>query len=198
MADISLVRGDTRNIQLSVTDSASAVVNITDAVLKFAAKCDLDEPNDEAFVFKRSYDQDEIEITDAVNGVALIKILPADTAEDEPGDWKFDVELTRRGTEIVNTTGGGATASVTLGSTTITCTAVDLSSVKRGDIIALVSGNPENAQSITVESVDDAANTLETDFDGWVTEAGLEFIIYRGIRDTVVSGTFTITPDVVR
>ena len=97
MTDLTLTRGDSRNYQISILESDNVTpVDITDGILKFAAKKRMRDPNSEAQIFKTSYTADEIQITDAPNGQALLKIIISDTANDDPGTLRWEYGNHRR------------------------------------------------------------------------------------------------------
>jgi hypothetical protein len=192
MTDITMTRGDSRNISLEVNDSGGADVDLTGAVIKFAAKCDIDEANEDAVIFKTSYSSDEIEVTNAVQGEAVIKLLVDDTNIDAPNTYQFAVEVTRQGSVVHNS---GAVSTAT-GSGDLTFSSPLPTAVKVGDIVLLTNAvNPENQKPITVVAV--AGSVVTTDYTGWLTETGRTFEVHRGIRDTVAKGTLTLEADIV-
>lgn len=197
MTDLILTRGDSRNYLLEFKeDDGVTVVDITDSVVKMAAKPTGCETNDDAIFILRSYDNAEVEITDAINGEATAKLLADHTVDAPVGDHVWDVELTRRGATV--TTAG--TAAVTNDSGDITISGIpDILVIKRGDIIQCSSANSENTKNLTITQVDPLAGTISVDYTKWVTESGMSYTVYRGDRKTPtgLSGKFTINQDVV-
>lgn len=88
---ISMTRGDNHEINITVKDQVGTVVNITGARIRFTTQT---LPTDLAKDSNNGVS--EVELTDAVNGVAQIKIVPNDTAGStpkEPGSYLFDIEM---------------------------------------------------------------------------------------------------------
>ena len=101
MTDLTLKRGDSRNYQVTITEDDNVTpIDLTDSIIKFSIKENNDGPNAEALVFKTSYAADEVEITDAVNGVCLVKLRKADTVDDCDGVFSWDLELSRQGDTV--------------------------------------------------------------------------------------------------
>jgi len=91
--EIEIVRGTSKNFELSVCDDAGAFVDLTGARLIATVKCDLRE--DRISIQKDSQvGPAEIEIytqTGDTLGKALIKFAPSDTQNLDPGEYIFDV-----------------------------------------------------------------------------------------------------------
>lgn len=89
-----MYRGDTADFDLVVTQNGSPV-NLTGSTLRFTAKRRVTDGDADAIFSKSSASATEIEITDAVNGLATVHGLPADTA-GLAGKTKlfYDVQVT--------------------------------------------------------------------------------------------------------
>lgn len=105
MSDITMPRGDTRAWTVTCSRSG-APINITGASIVMTGRLRL---NDVDKVFSRSGT-----VTDALNGVATVTMLPVDTTSLPPEDTTlvYDVELTEA---------GGAVSTVVSGSLVVTC-----------------------------------------------------------------------------
>lgn len=97
-ANFTVYRGDNNDLDLAVTKSGNPV-NLTGATLRFTAKLDKADPDADAVIAKVSTDSSQIEITDAVNGLATVHILPADTFDLE------DVSVLFYDAQVVDGTG---------------------------------------------------------------------------------------------
>lgn len=96
LADINdFFRGDNRDLDVVVKDSAGSIVNITGATFKFTVK---DKKSDTAFLFQKTTTlATEILITDAPVGEVTVFILPADTSSLSVFNERalfYDLEIT--------------------------------------------------------------------------------------------------------
>jgi len=96
-ANITMYRGDNRTERVTVKDGDGVALPITGAKVWFTVKEDLDDA-DSAAVFQRKNtaaggSDTEILITDGVNGVVEIYIVPANTSSLENGKFEFDVQV---------------------------------------------------------------------------------------------------------
>lgn len=191
MTDFSVYRGDSKTIQVTITDSVTSnPIDLTEAILRFAVKRRTDLSNDDAEIFKTSYDASEIEITDAVNGVCVIKLEPADN--DLPlGSYCWDLELTRKGSFSTST----GTFDVTTGSNVLDADgAVDFSKFEIAYVIETTGAGPGNTARLVITSIDTVNRTITTDnYDQFTTETGLTHSTFIGNRKTVASGQYTVT-----
>lgn len=101
--DKELVRGDDRDLPLVFAgprpnpQTAGTPINLTGALITFTAK--LIRANgagvhaDAPSIRKTSDDTAEIEVMDAVNGVAVVHLVGADTRFLPPGVYAYDVQL---------------------------------------------------------------------------------------------------------
>lgn len=86
---ISLIRGTSKTILLSVTTSAGKPVDLTGATLFFTVK--VREEDEMPLIHKSSVDIAQIEVTDAIGGAAKIYLNPEDTHDTDIGQYMFDV-----------------------------------------------------------------------------------------------------------
>jgi len=64
MTDISIVRGDSRNFNVTIYESDGITpIDITEAVLRFAVKGSVYDNNSRSIIFKQSYYPDQLQIT---------------------------------------------------------------------------------------------------------------------------------------
>lgn len=194
--DLTLVRGDAAQYDLTILNSQGSPVDLTGAVVKFGVKKYLSDPNSSAIVLKRSYDDAEVEITAAASGRCSVYVLPEDTIPKTPGTLQWEVEVTRQGAAVTGT----GTLAVTANSGVVACTGVNMALIKPGQVIVPAGTGPENNIPVTVVSVDEAGNTFTTDYTGWTTQGGITFSAKRGDRHTPdgLSGTFFLVADVVQ
>lgn len=191
LTDIVLIRRNSRRYRFTVTDNAQnppVPVNLTDSIVKFAVKKKTTQTNLGATILKTSYDPAQIVMTDPVAGIFTVVIAIEDTSDDCLGSFVWDANVTRRDGVSTNT----GTMDFTASSESILCTGVDFDALQVGDIVVPAGAN---TSPFTVISVDEASNTITTDRTDFATETGAAFVAYRGKRDTVASGTFTITAD---
>ena len=86
---LTLVRGATKTIELTVLDDAGEAFDLTSAELWFTVKKFI---SDETFVIqKRSTNVTEIAITSACEGKASIYLLPVDTFNLAVREYTFDI-----------------------------------------------------------------------------------------------------------
>lgn len=201
MTDLSLVRGDSRNYQITVTEADLVTpIDVSDpAILRFAVKKRFDQVNGAAIIFKTSYDAADIQVTDGPNGILVVKVFPGDTGNERPSEYLWDLDLTRRGSLLTS----AGTIGVTVGSAIITGSGLDLSDVLAGDVLVPAGGGAPNQKDLVIISVggdgtsqDPGVGNLLTDYSDWTTETGVSVAIYRGDRKTPVGGVFTLTKDV--
>ena len=176
MSDLDdLVQGDSREYAVLITNQSGQAIDLTGAIVKFAAKANPATPDVDAEIFKTSYDASEIDITDPTAGECTVYLLSSDTVAIPPRRLAYDIEVTRAGASV--TTAG--TLTVAADSGTVVGAGVDFESVRIGDLLD-VAGSGANAIRVTVESVDADAGTLTTDFLGWADESSIAFEIFRG------------------
>jgi hypothetical protein len=196
MTDLSIVRGDSRNYNVTIYESdGSTPIDITEAVLRFAVKGSVYDDNSRSIIFKQSYYPDELQITIPASGESLIKLLVADTVNVTPGQYYWDLDVTRKG-DLATSAG---TFAVTAGSGVLTGAGVDFAAVSLGQIIDLTSGFPQNNLLVVITDFDSTAETITVGYTGFVDEAGITHTIYQGDRKTPtgLSGNFSIGADVV-
>jgi hypothetical protein len=202
MTDLTITRGDSRNYEVTITESDLVTpVDITSGIIRFAVKKRFDQLNSDATIFKTTYDPAEVQITDGPNGVSLVQVFAGDTQNARPGEYIWDLDLTRREALLTNV----GTISVSSGGAVMTGTGLDLTNVLPGDVIAPAGGTPSNQKDLVITSVggdgtslDPGAGNLVSDYTGWSLEAGISIQIFRGDRKTPtgLSGAYTLIKDV--
>lgn len=203
MTDLSLVRGDSRNYQVTVTESDLVTpVDLTNAVVRFAIKAREGDPNTMAIVLLGSWDAAEIQKTDPTNGIVIVKLQARHTARVAARSYCWAVEVARRGALITS----AGTVDVVTGQTIVTGSSLVLTDVGVGDILAPAGADAANQDDLVITAVggdgselDPGAGNLLTDYSAWVTETGISIGIYRGDikTPTNLSGAFTLTKDTV-
>lgn len=98
--NLTMYRGNNKVFRFPVLDQDGNVVDITGAKIWFTVKkaSDLDDANDADAIFQRKNQaaggsDAEIEITDAVNGIFKVKIVPANTSDVEADEYQFDAQV---------------------------------------------------------------------------------------------------------
>lgn len=203
MTDLSLTRGDSRNYRVTVTESDLVTpIDLTSAIVRFGIKYNPEDPNTRALVLLATYDSEEINKSDPVNGEVLVQLQARMTASAATTAYSWDIEVARPGSLVTNT----GTVDLTSGEAIISGTGLDLSEVGIGDIITPAGATPNNQKPLAIIAVggdgtelDPGAGNLRTDFTGFDTEGGVSFQIFRGDvkTPTNLSGTFNLLDDVV-
>lgn len=198
MADITMPRGDSRQFQMNILQSDGVTpVDLANSVLRFAVKERYGQSNSLSKVFKTSYDDSEINITDAAAGECVIQLRIDDTLDVEPGRYVWELELTRRSTLATS----AGTLAFTAGSSVATASDVDFSQLRIGQYVDPAGGLSGNSTAVLITALDEGESTISFDgYNGFSTESGVTFNAYQGDRKTPdgLSGTFTLNPDVVR
>jgi len=169
----------------------STVIDLTNAIIRSSIRHVL---TDTEITIKHSYDASEIQITNAPNGKAVVKLRIDDTIDEAAGQYVWGTEVTRKGA-LATAVG---TLSFTAGSDIITVLNGDFSKIRKGQI--LVPGGT-NTQETLITDLDTNANTITTSgFTAWATETGAAFSLFDGDRDSPdgLSGQFEILKDTVR
>lgn len=196
MTDISIVRGDSRNFSVTIYESdGTTPVDITEAVLRFAVKGSVYDDNSRSIIFKQSYYPDQLQITVPASGESLIKLLVGDTINVTPGQYYWDLDVTRKG-DLATSAG---TFSASEDSGVLSGDGVDFSLIKLGQAIQLTSGFPQNNMLVVVTDFDATAETVTVGYTGFIAESGIVFSAYQGDRKTPtgLSGNFSVGADVV-
>lgn len=81
MTDFSMIRGDTKTLTVTLTNSNGSPLDLTDKTLTFTAT----RWGYSTGIVKT--EGDGIEVTSALDGICEITIDPADTADLEPDYW---------------------------------------------------------------------------------------------------------------
>lgn len=203
---LSLVGGDSEDILITVTNDAtptpalidlSAAVDATagrKAIARFAVKrMPAFEGNDEALVFKRSYNPGEILFlaqSGGTLGQLKIYVDKPDTDVVSAGTFRWDLEITRQ--DFLRTAAG--TIDVEVDSDIVTGHGTSFSLAKVGDVLQPLGSS--NTQPVKVLEV--VSNTsLRVEHAGFTTESGIAFELRRGKSKTVARGPFQVAQSVV-
>lgn len=89
MNDLSITKGDTSKLTISVKDSDGVVFDLDGYTMTFTAK---KNPESEVAITSTAV------ISDASSGVGVITLLPTDTKIDS-GEYRYDVEITNGGSD---------------------------------------------------------------------------------------------------
>ena len=94
--DVEIYRGDNRTFKVTVKDGDGNAVNITGASIIFSVK---EKIGDTGYNFQKKNTaagggDSQIKITDAVNGIYEVYIVPTDTQTLDIGNYEYDSELT--------------------------------------------------------------------------------------------------------
>lgn len=198
--EIVFKRGDSFNIDVQVQDDQDppSNVSIDRSVIRFAAKQGYfgitstarTIGNEGAQILKRSYDAAEIEIIDAANGKARIKIKKINTINHPLVPLVWDIEATLPVEHLSEQPG---TVTVQAGDQIVMGIGTDFeaSGVGLGDIIHV-----EGRYVMILEVPHPGA--MKVDFTEWTGGAGLSYNLYLGMSRTIASGEWTCLGDVVR
>lgn len=95
MTYLSMYRGDDESFSVTVTDGG-AVVDLTGCVLRFTAKRDVDDADEDAVIAKTSAIPGQLDIDDdPTTGIALINIDAEDTSDLTRGTvLAWDLQVT--------------------------------------------------------------------------------------------------------
>jgi len=196
MTDLSIVRGDSRNYNVTIYESdGSTPIDITEAVLRFAVKGSMYDDNSRAIILKQSYYPAQLQVTVPASGESIIKLLVGDTLTVTPGQYYWDLDVSRKG-DLATSAG---TFAVTAGSGVLTGTGVDFTAIGLGQVIELTSGFPQNNLLVVITDFDATAETITVGYTGFVDEAGITHSTYQGNRKTPtgLSGLFSVGADIV-
>lgn len=86
---LSIIRGSSKTLELSVVDDSDAAVPLTGAQIYFTVKRCADDS--QSLISKTTAVITQIEITSAVGGKARIFLNPGDTQNMPAGNYTFDV-----------------------------------------------------------------------------------------------------------
>lgn len=203
MTDLSLTRGDSRNYRVTVTEGDLVTpIDLTNAIVRFGIKYNPEDPNTRALVLLATYDSEEINKSDPVNGEVLVQLQARMTASAATTAYAWDIEVDRPGSLVTN----AGTVDLTSGEAIISGTGLDLSEAGIGDVITPAGATPNNQKPLAIIAVggdgtelDPGVGNLRTDFSGFDTEAAVSIQIFRGDvkTPTNLSGTFNLLDDVV-
>jgi len=209
--DITLVRGDSDDIIVTVKDTAQPTQNLinlgiaTDAtpsrpaVLRYSAKEKPDRTsNARAAVFKTSYRSDEIEMlpqSGLTVGQSIIKIDKPDTSDNKAGTYAHDFEVVRQDVQRPGTGAGLGTVAVVVLSNVITGTATFFTKAKPGDVLQIISGSNNGIAVVLTKITSDTV--AESEHIWLTTQSGASFDLRRGKAKTAFIGSLILTQDVV-
>jgi hypothetical protein len=197
--EIRFHRGDSFDIPILVQDDQDPPdpIMLDGAVLRWAAKqnpaSETIPPSDvNLLIRKASYDESEIEFTNPTNGRAVLKIDRDDTADLPQVSACWDLEVTVPTEEIAVPV--DARATTVTQSPTVSIVGVNLMALglRRGDILDVAGSTRRRVLVKKVLS----PSMVETEFNGWVPETGLEFCLFRASTRTVASGPFKALLDI--
>jgi hypothetical protein len=206
LVTLTLVRGDSDDLLVTVVDEAGVAINLGQAVdgtaaraavLRLAVKSDpAEQTNAEALVLKRSYYADEIQFltqSGATLGQARVLVDKPDTLGGDPSTaYQWDLEVTRQ--DVLRSGASAGTASFTAGSAVVVGAGTAFTRAKVGDVLQPL-GVLNTAPCLIAEIT--SAGQIVADFADWQTEAGVAFEIRRGRHRTAVRGPFVLVQDVV-
>lgn len=196
MADFEVKKGTTWRLNVTLDDGADtpAPIDISEAVIRFAMKRDVDQENSTG-IFLTSYDAEEILITDGPNGAFSVTMLPHLTDQAQAGLWHFAIEINRK-TGSAQTTG---LADVTGGAATFTISSGDIAEIHRNSMIEFT-GGANAAVRVVATAVTSSPDTVTSDFTGLSTDAAQSYSAYNVDSDTPDSlcGTVELLPNPVK
>lgn len=210
IVDIELVRGDSDDILVTITDDASPTPNLIDlsiatdgtigrpAIVRFAVKKDPSkETNPKGAVLKLSYDVSQIEIlpqaVPATKGQCRVKLDKPDTSDNKAGAYSWDLEVTRQ--DSLRPGASVGTLALAAGNSVPIGTATAVTKAKVGDVIQITSGL--NLGRVSLITKITSATSFETERAWEDTDAAATFEIRRGKSKTAVRGAFVLVQDVV-
>lgn len=196
--EILVRRGDAADIKVTLQsdEDPPSPVAFT-GVLRWAAKVGFGETerlgvvvgNQGVIAMKRTYDPAEIELG---AGQATVHLRREDTIDAPTSPAVWDLEATSAGAPIPIPP--AASLALVTGSPVAVASGLDLTAlgVRPGDLLKA------QGRLVLITAVLSPVH-LETDFEGWATgtvpPGGFE--LSRGMVQTVASGPFRVTPDVV-
>jgi hypothetical protein len=86
---ITIIRGSSKTLKLTVSDENNALVNLTGATIYFSVK--VSDRDSHPLFQKSTLNPAQAEITVPREGVALIYLQPSDTQNLDPHEYLFDV-----------------------------------------------------------------------------------------------------------
>lgn len=195
--EIRFYRGDSFTFHVSTQNDAQppSSVDISRSVIRFAARQNFasytyENPADwnaSAVILKKSYDENQITVTNEINGKFDVKIKRADTIFHPLTRMGWDIEVTRPIEHLASQPG---TVSVQTGSPYVTGLGTDFTTanLEMGDIIHV-----QNLHVLVTNVLDE--RTAETDFSDWQNATGLTYNLYKGETRTVAGGLWNCQGD---
>lgn len=148
---------------------------LANTIVKFAASRNAVKVNPRADVWKTSYTDGGLLITDAPNGVTAFTIEANETSPLDPSDLCTAAKLFEYGASVVTGTIDLAPSADDFAVLEVTGSLVD---VKEGYVLIPAGANPRNTEPVTIESVDLVNNTIKTDFLKFSDELAVAFAIH--------------------
>lgn len=205
--DLELVIGDSEDFLLTLEDENEDLIDLSKAVdgtanrpaiIRFAVKDNAEDGNDQALIYKTSFDASDVQIlTQAGATFAMARILvdKPDTEGHEPATKRWDCEVTRQ--DFIRTLASAGTVSLTADGTVVDGSGTNFLKAKAGDVLMPTSGaNTKPALITRIIS----ATQLEVE-NGAVftaTDPTVTFEIRRGKSRTAARGNMTMKPGIVR
>jgi len=212
VTDITLVREDSDEIlftvrepdPLSVTappalqtvrlDQAVDGTPNRNAIVRFAAKEDPDDPPAAALIYKDSSDPEDVVFLDqtapTTEGQGVIYIDKGDTTDFDAGThtdpvrYPHDLEVTRQ--DFIRSGAQGGTLSLVAGAKTVVGAGTTFAQARVGDVLQPL-GGINDAKPAVIQSVTDD-NNVTVHHANWVNEANIAFEIRRGRSFTGARG----------
>jgi len=198
--EIKFRRGDSFDIDIQIQDDRDppSEVDASNSVLRFGAKpgygqYNVSTPslvygNDGLQIYKRSYDELEIEQVNPSNGQFKIHIKKSDTVEHPAIPMVWDLELTIPTSQL----SAPGTVIVQNGDPIIQGIGTNFGDdgLTAGDIIVI------EGRRIMIDTVH-SETSIETDFTGWSGGTGLSYELYVSQSRVIASGHWTCLADVV-
>ena len=200
--DIDLIRGDYRELSFTITetvDNVESAMDLTNAIVKFTIKRRREDDNADAVAFKKSYDSTEVEIVDANEGIAAVKLEKPDTRDlhvkADERTYFWDLEVTRRGDDRTGADAGTLTLALNSGS--IVGTGTSFLKAHVGDVLIPSGTGSPNQVACTITSITDNTH-LEVDYASFTAQSGVSFDVKIGKACTPCYGSINLTADTTR
>lgn len=208
LVTLTLVKGDSDDLLVTVTDDATPPVPIDlskavdgtasrRAILRFAVKSEPAlQTNAEALVFKTSHRDDQVPFlaqSGGTLGQARVLVDKQDTEDGDPtASFSWDLEVSRQ--DALRSGASVGTVSFTAGSLVVAGTGTAFDKAQPGDILQPLGAL--NTLPVLINKVV-SASSLEADFKDWQAEPNVTFEIRRGKHRTAVRGPFILEQGVV-
>ena len=202
---VTMVRGDSADMVLTMTDVAGAAVDLTKAVdgtvsrkavVRLAVKSDPDrQENADAVLLKASHSSEQVAFltqSGATLGQCRVLLDKADTESADPAaSYRWDVEVSRQ--DYLRAGAQAGTVALSAGSTAVVGSGTAFLTAKVGDVLQPVGG--ANMEPALITSITDDEH-VTVDHEDWTPET-TAFEVRRGQHRTVLRGPFVIQSGVV-